>query len=335
MRAVAALHRAAGTPLQIIHLGGDELARGAWTDSPLLTRWMQEEGLKDRDAVWDRFYDTVGRMAAKEHLRVAGWEEIAARRERAGGPLVANEALKPHAFQAFVWNNLEGAEDLGLRIANAGFPTVLAPVSAYYLDMVYNLNPEEPGATWAPPIALETSFLFDPADYARRMPGDGSGRATLSDTGAAHLRGLEATLWSETMREPASIDYLMLPRMLALAERAWAPEPAWRDAPTPANPAYALAWSQFMNQVGKVALPALDDAGLNAYRIAAPGLEVRDGHLLANHEFPEMVLRYSLDGRDPVADSPRYNGPLPLSANIRVAAFDRRGRRGWVALVQP
>ena len=183
MRAVAALHRAAGTPLQMIHQGGDELARGAWTDSPLLTRWMQAEGLKDRDAVWDRFYDTVGRMAAKEHLRVAGWEEIAARRERAGGPLVANEALKPHAFQAFVWNNLEGAEDLGLRIANAGFPTVLAPVSAYYLDMVYNPNPEEPGATWAPPIALETSFLFDPADYARRMPGDGSGR----EIGRAHV----------------------------------------------------------------------------------------------------------------------------------------------------
>jgi hexosaminidase len=90
-----------------------------------------------------------------------------------------------------------------------------------------------------------------------------------------------------------------------------------------------------MNQVSKRALRALDDAGLNTYRIAAPGLRVVDGTVLVNHENPGITLRYTVDGRDPTDTSPRVERPIPLTHPVRVAAFDRRGRRGWIAEVQP
>ncbi len=332
---VAALHRKAGTPLEMIHLGGDELPRGAWTDSPAVQRWMAQDHLADRQAVWDRFYARMADIAARHGLRVAGWEEIGARRASASGALEPNPVLLKYGFQAYVWNDLEGAEDLGFKLANAGYPTVLAPVTAYYFDMVHNRNPEEPGATWAPPLDLYTAFDFDPIDYARHLPGDAAHRVQLSHEGAAHIVGLEGTLWSETMRDPQRIEYLLLPRMLGLAERAWAPTPVVNTRDSRPGDRAAQAWSVFMNQVARIALPALDADGAANYRIPAPGLQLVGQRVLANHEYPGFTLRYTLDGLDPNADSTPVDGPIPLTPGLRVAAFSDSGRRGWIATPLP
>lgn len=332
---VAALHRKAGTPLQMIHLGGDELPRGAWLGSPAVQHWMAQDHLPDRQAVWDRFYARMADIAARHGLRVAGWEEIGARRSAASGVLEPNPVLLKYGFQAFVWNDLEGAEDLGLKLANAGYPTVLAPVTAYYFDMVHNRNPEEPGATWAPPVDLYAAFDFDPIDYARHLPGDPAHRVPLSVDGAAHIVGLEGTLWSETMRDPQRLEYLLLPRMLGLAERAWAPTPVVNmQDPRPGDRA-AQAWSVFMNQVSRIALLALDTDGAATYRIPAPGLRLDGQMVLANHEYPGFALRYTSDGRDPDANSTPVHGPIPMTPGLRVAAFSNSGRRGWIATPLP
>ncbi len=332
---VAALHREAGLPLTLLHVGGDELPRGAWNESPAIRQWMADAQLMNRQAVWDQFYARVAQMVESRGITVAGWEEIGARRSVDGKALEPNPIFVSHHFHTYVWNDLEGAEDLGLRLANAGYPTVLAPVTAYYFDMVHNQNPEEPGATWAPPLGLESSFDFDPEDYPQHLQGDRADRVTLTTTGAAHILGLQGTLWSETMREPERIEYLLLPRMLGLAERAWASRPAWADEHDDSRLAYTAAWSIFMNQVAKVALPALDADRAAAYRIPAPGLDVVDRTVLINHEYPGFVLRYTVDGREPSLSSPRVEGPLAYQPMLQVVAFDRSGRHGHIARITP
>jgi hypothetical protein len=108
------------------------------------------------------------------------------------------------------------------------------------------------------------------AGEAARIGKDG-----LTDYGKRRVRGLEATLFTETVRDASRIDYLVMPRLLAVAERAWAADPAWALETDPARAAalHRRAWSGFVNALGQRVLPRLDleQAGV-AYRIAPPGL---------------------------------------------------------------
>ena len=209
---------------------------------------------------------------------------------------------------------------------------MLAPVTNLYFDMAHNKNPEEPGVNWGGYVDLQTVFDFVPLDFLRTQGGTAacSCADALTDYGQKHVLGLEATLFSETMREPARIDYMLMPRMLGLAERAWASDPAWAQGGQAMEAAHALDWSRFVNQLGRRVLPALDAEGAGVlYRIPPPGLRVADGKVLANLELPGLVLRYATDGSEPTPQSAMVDGPISEHGDIRVAAFNSAGRRGW------
>jgi hexosaminidase len=137
------------------------------------------------------------------------------------------------------------------------------------------------------------------------------------------------------MRDPQRIEYLLLPRMLGLAERAWAPTPVVNSHDSRSSDRAAHAWSVFMNQVARIALPALDADGAATYRIPAPGLQLDGEKVLVNHEYPGFDLRYTSDGRDPDASSTPVHGPIPFTPGLRVAAFSISGRRGWISTPLP
>jgi hexosaminidase len=336
---VAALHREADAPLRTIHMGGDELANGAWERSPASLARMRKEKLESTADLWDYFYDRVDGILRKHGLATSGWEELAARKTKLAGRnrLIPNPRFTQRGFTAWVWNNTRGAEDLAYRLANAGYDIVLAPVSSMYMDMAYNPNPEEPGVNWNDYVELDQVYGFIPFDMLKNAPDAARiGKDGLTDYGQRRVRGLEATLFTETVREPGRIDYLVMPRLLAVAERAWAPDPAWAIEPDP-DKAAALqrrAWSGFVNALGQRVLPRLDleQPGL-AYRIAPPGLLLDGGQVLVNHILPGMTLRYTSDGSEPTADSRPVIGPITDRGMIKVAAFDRNGRRGLVASI--
>ncbi len=52
----------------------------------------------------------------------------------------------------------------------------------------------------------------------------------LTPSAAQHLRGSQGALWGETLRSPARLEYLLMPRLIAVAERGWTPAPSpWRS----------------------------------------------------------------------------------------------------------
>lgn len=337
---VAALHKAAGVPLHTIHVGGDELANGAWEQSPATRALMQKARLATTADVWDYFYDRVDGMLRRHGLSASGWEEIAARKTTLDGrrKLIPNPRFTQRGFTAWVWNNVAGSEDFAYRLANAGYDIVLAPVTAMYMDQSYNANPEEPGVNWGGYIELATTYDFAPFDMLKNADSAARiGKDRLTDYGRGHVRGLEATLFTETVRDPARIDYLVMPRLLAVAERAWAPDPDWARETDPAKSAvlHRAAWSGFVNALGQRVLPRLDleHAGV-AYRIAPPGLLVDGDGVLANHVLPGITLRYTVDGSTPTTSSPLVTGPIREHGVIQAAAFDRNGRRGLVARLE-
>jgi hexosaminidase len=336
---IVALHREAGVPLRTIHMGGDELANGAWEKSPASLARMRKEKLESTADLWDYFYDRVDGILRKHGLSTSGWEELAARKTRLAGrnKLIPNPRFTQRGFTAWVWNNTRGAEDLANRLANGGYDIVLAPVSAMYLDMAANPNPEEPGVNWNDYVELDQVYDFVPFDMLKNASeGARIGKDGLTDYGKRHVRGLEATLFSETVRDASRIDYLLMPRLLAVAERAWAPDPAWATE-TDQEKAAALhrsAWSGFVNALGRRVLPRLDLEGAGvAYRIAPPGLMLDGERVLVNHVLPGITLRYTSDGSAPDADSKLVAGPIMERGLIQVAAFDRKGRRGLVATI--
>ncbi|MYM27237.1 family 20 glycosylhydrolase [Duganella sp. CY15W] len=314
---VAALHREAGVPLKTMHMGGDELPHGAWERSPVSQALMQREKLASTADLWDYFYNRVDGILRKHGMFASGWEEMGARRSaQDGAQQLPNPRFTQRGFSLYVWNNTPGNEDFAYRLANAGYDIVLAPVTNMYLDMATNPNPEEPGVNWGAYVDLDTVFDFQPYGPA------------LTEAGRRHIRGIEATLFSETIRDVGRLDYLMMPRLLAVAERAWAPDPALAAA------SHRAAWSGFVNVLGQRVLPRLDlERGDVQYRIAPPGMAVEGGKVLVNHILPGLTLRYTTDGSVPTVQSKAVTGPISARGVIQAAAFDRNGRSGLVARI--
>lgn len=337
---VVKLHREAGVPLSTIHMGGDELAHGAWEKSPVSAAMMKKHNLKTVVDLWDYFYDRVDGMLRKHGLFMSGWEELAARQTTLDGrpKLIPNPRFPQRGFSAYVWNNTVGNEDLAYRLANAGYDIVLTPVTRMYMDMAHNANPDEHGVNWGAYVELDTVHDFIPLDINKNAPeASRIGKDRLTDYGKRRVRGLQANLFVETVRDPARIDYLVMPRLVAVAERGWAADPAWARESDPArmDALHRDAWTGFVNALGQRVLPRLDlDGSKLAYRIAPPGMMVEGGRVLVNHVLPGMTLRYTVDGGMPSASSPVVDGPIAARGTIRAAAFDRNGRMGQVASIE-
>ena len=349
--ALVAAHKAAGVPLRNLHMGGDEVPAGVWEKSPVAQAYLKANGLSSADDLWFVFYGRVEQILERHGIALSGWEEIGVRKTRLDGKpkLIPNPDFAGRGWRTYVWNNVPGwgAEDLAYRLANGGYQVVLSPVSNLYLDMAYNKNPEEPGLFWGGFVDVDKPFDFIPFDYYRNAKEDArgnplpagifAGKDRLTDYGRGNIVGLEACLWSEALRVDGRLDYMLMPKLLGFAERAWAPDPDWARESDAARAAalYRDAWSRFVNTLGKRELPRLDQEGWDLdYRIPTPGLKVVDGAVLCNLQLPGFTLRYTVDGTEPTAKSPAVQGPIAATGTIRVAAFDGRGRKGATAVLR-
>ncbi len=347
-----AMYREAAAPLTTIHLGGDEVPAGVWEKSPACRRLMQEKGLRETADLWYYFWAQMRDMLAKRGLALSGWEEAGMRKTELDGAAhyLPNPDFAADGFRMYVWNNVLGwgNEDLAYRMANAGYKVVLGPVSNLYFDMAYQNNFEEPGYYWGAYTDVDKGFGFIPFDYFKNSTEDKFGnpvdpalfigKSRLTEYGKSNILGIQGLIWAETLTDgPASLEFMVFPKLLGLAERAWAPAPDYETTKDKAlfGSQYTQAWSHFVNRLGKYELPRLDFfAGGFQYRIPAPGALIRDGMLHANIQFPGLTLRYTTDGAEPGVGSTVYTGPVKVGGVVKIRAFDRRGRGGRTAEVK-
>ncbi|UCJ10312.1 carbohydate-binding domain-containing protein [Chitinophaga pendula] len=340
------MYREAGAPLTTIHMGGDEVPNGVWEKSPAIQDLMKKEpAVKTVDDVWYYYYKKVYDLVKARNLELAGWEEVGMRKTKLDGKphYVANPDFANNNIQLNVWNNVigGGAEDLAYRLANAGYKVVLSGVSNFYFDMAYGKSFDEPGFYWGGFIDVEKPFYFIPFNYYKNSKVDGQGNPVtstlfvgkdkLTDFGKSNIVGIQGLLWSETIKSPQRLEYSILPKLLGLAERAWAKDPEWATEPDNAKSEqmYKEAWSLFSNIVGKRELPRLDYYnGGYAYRIPPAGAVVEGGMLKVNVQHPGLIIRYTTDGKEPGPNSKVYTQPIPAKGKIKVRVFDTRGRSG-------
>jgi hexosaminidase len=345
-----AMYKDAGAELETVHFGGDEVPAGVWTKSPAAAKIVGKvAGVEHTDDLWTYYFGRVNDLLKKRNLYLSGWEEIGLHKQLVNGKrsMVVNPAFAAENFHADVWNNTEGNEDLAYKLANAGYQVTLTNVSNLYFDLAATKSYEEPGQYWGGYVDMDKPFYFVPMDYYKTSKEDSRGepvdpaifkdKVRLNESAKKNIIGLQAPLWSETIRTPERLEYMLLPKLLSLSERAWAKDPEWAIA-TDASKSESLyneAWSDFVHTVGLRELPRLDYlSGGFHYRIPAPGVHVKDGQVAANVLIPGLTIRYTTDGSEVRSTSPQYRQPLAAKGTLKFAAFNQLGRAGATVTVK-
>ena len=148
------------------------------------------------------------------------------------------------------------------------------------------------------------------------------------DRSAIHrILGIQGQLWGETLISPQRLEYMLLPRLLALSERAWGRAP-WSDTDSAKKEEILNhEYSIFAHKAGLFHLAWIDRKfGFTQYRIPPCGIKIQDSMVYINNTLPGMQFRYTTDGSEPDMDSLLYTGPVPYDFKIlRVKAFSPDG----------
>jgi hexosaminidase len=343
---VAAMYKDAGAPLEYVHMGGDEVPGGVWEKSPVVKELMAKDTrIKNTNDLWYYYYGKVYTILNARGLKLYGWEEMGMRKTSLDGKPynIPNPDFSNGGFMLDVWNNTMGggAEDLAYRLANANYKVVFSGVSNLYFDMAYQKVFDEPGFYWGGFVDIDKPFYLIPEDYYKNSKVDAldnplppdlfKGKDRLTAYGAANITGIQGLLWSETVKNSARLEYMLLPKMLALAERAWAKNPEWATEKdnVKSEALYEKAWATFANVLGKRELLRLD--GYNGgylYRIPTVGATVVNGTVVANLQVPGLMIRYTVNNKDLNAMSKLYTAPVTEKGTVRFKVFDTRGRSG-------
>jgi hexosaminidase len=324
---IAKMYSAAGVELPVFHIGGDEVPHGAWEGSAVCHNFMKEKGMTEIRELKDYFLEQVLPMLAKHNMQPAGWEEVAMKPGN-----IPNERFKDSNVLSYCWNAVAEwkGDEISYKLANAGYPVVLCNVTNNYMDMSYCSHPQEKGLSWGGYVNEYNSFDMLPYDVYKSVRQNLKGepvdilsasktKLPLLQTAHGQIKGLQAQLWAETIRNFDQIEYCLFPKLFGLIERAWNAQPDWSLSAD--NTLYEKAKQEYNAQIAFYELPRLAKKGAN-FRVAQPGIVVRDGLLYANNTIPGAVIRYTTDGSEPTENSAVWEKPVPCDAKqVKAKAF--------------
>ena len=317
---LAKMYKEAGLKLEVVHLGGDEVPNGAWAKSPDVQALMQREGLKTQHEVSEYYIKRISALLELRKIRIEGWQEVALNHDDA-----FNKVMIPRDAGVNAWSTVGSRSDVPCRLANDGYPVILSNVTNFYMDMGYSWHQNEQGLHWGGKVDEFDSWSALPANiYATaRTAVDGTpidittagqGKAKLDKP--ENIIGVQAQLWGETLRSFDEVQYMLLPKMMGVSERAWTAVPEWSKDLNDAA-AYNEARHQYNLKIGTRELPLLRGMGYN-FRVGPPGIKMVDGMLHINTQYPDELVTYTLDGSEPTIESPRWTKPVKVASQPQV-----------------
>lgn len=281
-------------PGTFIHLGGDEAIKDQWQRSPQVQAQIKALGLKDENQLQSWLIDEFGNYLAAKGRRLIGWDEIL-------------EGGLPASASVMSWRGEKGAVDA----ANQDHDVVLSPAPTLYFDSLQSDLGDEP------PGRLSIQTLADVYKY-EPMP------AGIDAEKAKHVLGAQGNAWSEFLVTPYQVQHMLFPRAAALAEITWSAKDK-RDFAS-----FLARLDPQIQRWRRSGMEVADSAFAVGFRLeGARGAALRTNRVrvaLAT-QAPYGTIRYTLDGKAPIATSPAYKAPLELKpgVTIRAAAFDAGG----------
>ncbi len=266
-------------PSKYIHVGGDEAPKDVWKKSEFCQKLIKDLGLKDdkssskEDKLQSYFIQRMEKFVNSKGRSIIGWDEILE-----GG-------LSPNAT-VMSWRGEAG----GISAAQQNHNVIMTPGSGgLYIDQQQskqNLEPLSIGG-YDP---LSKIYSYNPTP------------TVLTPDQQKFIIGVQANLWTEYIPTDNKVEYMILPRMLALSEVAWSPL---------ANKNYAdFANTRLPSHLGRL------DADQFDYRvptaIGGPDTILFSQQLTVTLKTPVTGAKiyYTIDGYNPGETDIEYTHPM-------------------------
>jgi hexosaminidase len=186
-------------PSSYVHIGGDEVPFIRWEECPKCQKRLAELGLKKTGELQSWITARLVKMLGERGKTAIGWDEV----------LEDSEKFKlPEETVVMSWRGSEG----GIRASGLGHRVIMAPnTNGCYLDYRHVDDPEEPGQTFGISTVYQ-AYSMDPVT------------PEMSDKEASLIMGGQCNLWSELIPAGKIAEYMIIPRLCAVAEALWSPK---------------------------------------------------------------------------------------------------------------
>lgn len=176
-------------PGRYIHIGGDEVNKNGWDNLPEVKALMEKEGLKSLNEVEEYFCRRLADIITSLGKNVVAWDDL------------IDSGTSPEG-KVMLWWHTEHPEFLG-QGADKGFDMVVCPDRPFYLDFVQDPDDKEGHLVWIKAV----NYMKEIYEYK------------IEDN--PKVIGVQSNLWSERVITNPRREYMIYPRILALAEKAW------------------------------------------------------------------------------------------------------------------
>lgn len=268
-------------PSKYIHIGGDEVDKTSWKKCAKCQQRIRKENLKDEDELQSYFIKRIEKFVTSKKRKIIGWDEILE-----GG-------LAPDAT-VMSWRGEAG----GIAAAKMKHDVVMTPGNPVYFDHYQGDPASEPIAIGGF-NTLKRVYDYEP------LPNE------LSEAEAKYVLGAQANLWTEYVSTPKQVEYMVLPRMLALSEVLW-------------SSTKSKDWAGF-NERLQQHFKGFDQKGLNYskgnFKVDIKPI-LKEGKLYAtlSTEAYKGQVYYTTNGDQPTIKSKLYESPVEINASVTIKA---------------
>jgi hexosaminidase len=242
---------------------------------------MKAQGLKDEHELQSYFIKRIEKYVVSKGRKIIGWDEILE-----GG-------LAPEAT-VMSWRGIDG----GIAAAKQKHDVIMAASSNLYFDH-YQADPETEPLAIGGFLPLKTVYEFEPVP------------AELNADEAKHIIGAQAQIWTEYLKTPNSVEYMLLPRLFALSEIDWTAKDGkdWYDFR-----------ERLDNNIQRMAIMGLNYSQGSA-RVDVTAKSAKDGKCLMINleaERPNMIVHYNLDGNFVSPGSEVASDPIKVQSRSKL-----------------
>lgn len=275
-------------PSEYIHIGGDECPKVRWKTCPKCQARIKAEGIKgDQKHSAEEYLQSyvISRMekfVESKGRHIIGWDEILE-----GG-------LAPNAT-VMSWRGVDG----GIEAAKQHHNVIMTPNTYLYFDYYQSTDTENEPLAIGGYLPLERVYSLEPT-------------AGIPDEYKKYVIGVQANLWTEYIPTFSQVEYMVMPRMAALAEVQWT-DPSKKE------------YQSFLPRLVRMT-KLYDRLGYNYAK------NIFDIHaeFTTDTENSEVVVTlstlgdgdiyYTLDGSEPTSASNKYEAPVKIKENATIKA---------------
>ncbi len=284
-------------PSQYIHIGGDESPKVRWKNCAHCQALIKKENLKDEHELQSYFIKRIDKFVNGKGRQIIGWDEILE------GGLAPNAAVMS-------WRGTEG----GISAAKQKHFVVMTPGSHCYFDHYQGEPKNEPVAIGGY-TTVEKVYSLEPTPKE------------LTSEEAKYILGAQGNVWTEYINTPEHVEYMIMPRMAALAEVVWGTSDTTK-------------YQNFQNRLIQH-FSVYDTKGINysraLFEVTSKVSPSEKGKGVLFHlKSANPGICFTTDGTNPTANSKKYMEPISVTKNqIIKAAYFEKGKQKSAVIEQP